>query len=122
MKVRPSIEVTPLGFDDPAAALNRIEAFLPLLGSIVAAGTDTDGQTRTVLYNTNSKEVTELIAPSEGIRPLQFAFNGNSNSLFFSGLRVADKSSVVGKIDLATRKIALQTGLSGVTDLQAFAS
>lgn len=116
VKVWPTLGVTPIGYDSPVAVLNRVESFLPILDSVVASGTTTDGRVQTVLFDTSTGKAEVLIQPSSDLHPLKFAFNAGANKVLFS------TSGSLGIIDLATKQMTLVPVTGGLGDVQAFTS
>lgn len=115
VRVWPTVAPTALGFDSPSAVLTRIETFLPIADSVVASGSTVDGDTKTVLFDTQRETSETLIPASSNLHPLKFSFNAGANKVLFA------TSGAVGVIDLATKKF-VTVASSGVQDLQTFSS
>ena len=122
VRLLPSFEPTRLGLTDFPTDLQRVETYLPILDSIVASGTDGDGLTRAVLYNTVTRSHRQLLGPSDGISPTHFVFNAGQNVLLFAGIASND-DRIIGTIDLRTGTLAvIGRSRSANLDLRAFSS
>jgi hypothetical protein len=101
IQLAPSVRPTRLGLPDDSTDLVRIEAFLPILDSIVASGVDASGRARSFLYNTQSDTARQILGPSDGIRPTHFAFDALNNRLLVVG-SASNDGRTIGFIDLAS--------------------
>lgn len=119
-RVWPTQSITRVGSGLGADDIVRTEAFLPILDSVVVAGPGVDGRPKTALYNTENETLTTLISADEGIRVTKLGFNAGLNQVFFSGMRVSNKTQVLGYMNLQTRALTVTSVDSTVTDLQAF--
>lgn len=115
VRVWPTVAPTALGFDVPSAVLTRIESFLPIADSVVASGSTVEGETKTVLFDTQRGTSETLIPATSNLHPLKFSFSASANKVLFA------TSGALGVIDLTTKKF-VTVASSDVQDLQAFSS
>ena len=121
-QVWPTMDLDYLAGAGTGRILKRIETFLPIMDSLVACGLGTDGERRTVLYNTTTKTAVELIPSSLSISVTKFAYTAKTNSIIFSGIRNTDNVAILGTVNVNTKVLSvLKTGQT-ITDLQGFFS
>jgi hypothetical protein len=120
-QIFPTFEPTVLGGNSSNRILENIESYVAVLSQFVASGSTANGSFKTVMYDTNSKTIRELIPEVEGIRVDEMVFSASTNSVVFVGTKLDQNQRVSGVIDLVRnsyRFAVLQGGrLSGLVSV-----
>ena len=104
------------------AVFVNIGAFTPVLGSVIANGTDLSGRYSTVLFNLETGSSTLLIPADEDIEVERMTYSARCQCAFIYGLRTSNQAAVMGQIDLVNSRYLLSSTSLKATDLQSFNS
>jgi hypothetical protein len=104
------------------AVFTNIGAFIPVLDSVIANGTDSSGRYSTVLFNLETGSSTLLIPVDESIEIERIAFSAKCQCAFIYGLKTSNQGAVIGQIDLVNSKYVLSSTSLKIIDLQSFNS
>jgi hypothetical protein len=120
-QVFPVFQPTVLGGFVSNRALENINSFVAVLSQFVASGSTVGGGYRTLIYDTNSLAVRELIPEADGIRIDEMVFAASSNKVLFIGIQTTDGKKISGVIDLLRgtyqKTTLLGDGLSGLVSI-----
>jgi hypothetical protein len=120
-QVFPIFQPTVLGGFVSNRALENINSFVTVLSQFVASGSTVGGGYRTLIYDTNSLAVRELIPEADGIRIDEMVFAASSNKVLFIGIQTTDGKKISGVIDLVRgtyqKTTLLGDGLSGLVSI-----
>jgi hypothetical protein len=120
-QIFPAFQTTVLGGAVSNRALEKINSFVAILSEFVASGSTVGGGYRTLIYDTNSMAVRELIPEADGIRIDEMVFAASSNKVLFIGIQINDGKKISGVIDLVRgtyqKTTLLGDGLSGLVSI-----
>ena len=91
----------------PDTQVRRVAVAQRIGDNLALAGLDADNHQVLVLHDTTTDAEGVLIKPEDELEIYHLAYNADTKTLLFDGLRFADNTYVVGQADLATGKVTM---------------
>jgi hypothetical protein len=110
-------------FKPIVTSITSVNVAQPLLNSVFLSGKDAAGANKTILLDLETGVETTLITGLEDLRISKLTLNSVENSVYFGARRLSNNQSVIGKVNLATKKVSILKDMpANLLNIQMFSA